>query len=375
MTWSNWQVAPFFTSVFFVLGVLALYQLTFNGILFWVKWQHLRISETTIRTWYGILYMVIFVVALQSFGDSANYPWQFMNFQIIGIIFCAYFLNIKLPYYLFFPVVLVFMTLNQSLGYSQSWAHAITLTLLFGALNLIRARVKQRTAILISYSATGIIFGGLLWLWMKLKFNFSWQILGQEWLYLTIFEGLLFIYVNMLTQNDETKLQLTKFASHDSLTGTENFAAYSGAIKQWFEFSQRKQRPLTMMMFDIDHFKIFNDTYGHLAGDRVLQQVAMVVQTVLNENDPEVKLYRTGGEEFNILFPSYTVAETQVIVTQIFLAINHQEINFGTHQLEISVSVGVSALTTEDATPLDFYNRVDQKLYHSKRNGRMQITY
>ncbi|MFC6181041.1 GGDEF domain-containing protein [Lactiplantibacillus daowaiensis] len=374
MTWSHWQIAPFFTSVFFVLGVLALYWLSFNGLSFWVKSRHLHISEDTLNAWYGVIYMLVFVFAIQSLVVGGNYSWQFMNFQLIAIIFCAYFLHIQIPYYFFFPIVLIYMAFDRSLGYWQSWGHALTLALFFWLLNVVRVKYHNQRKAPFMYLLVALPFGGLLWFWMKLKFNFDWQTFAQEWAYLTIFEALLYAYVTMLSQDSEAKLQLAKFASHDALTQTENFAAYTGAVKELFMTSSKKQQPLSMMMFDIDHFKQFNDTYGHLAGDRVLQQVAMVVQTVLNANDPKVTLYRTGGEEFNILFPGYTVADTQTIVTQIFSAINHYGIQFGEHRLAISVSVGVSAMTRNDTSPADFYNRVDQNLYTSKRNGRMRIT-
>jgi len=128
------------------------------------------------------------------------------------------------------------------------------------------------------------------------------------------------------------------------------------------------------MMFDIDHFKQINDTYGHLAGDRVLKSVADTVHTVLRANDSQVKLYRTGGEEFNVLFSGYDLKSTTVIVDQVFNAVNHLVVKFDDQEITISISIGVSTLSQEDSSPVEFYNRVDQNLYHSKRNGRMQIT-
>jgi len=374
MTWSNWHIAPFLTSVFFTLGVITLYWVSFNWLTTWLRTRHIDFNEDRVNAWYGVLYMVVFVFGMQFLVINTNYAWQFMNFELIAIVFCAYFLNIHVPFYYFLPILLVYMLFDHSIGYWQSWGHAITLMIFFMALNWIRTKFQSHRNAPMIYLAVSIPFGGALWLWMKLKFNFSWSTFGQEWAYLVIFEALLYIYVTMLSQDSQTRLQLAQFASHDALTKTENFAAYTGAIETLFNDSQPHERPLSMMMFDIDHFKQVNDTYGHLAGDRVLQQVALVVQTVLDANDPKVKLYRTGGEEFNILFPGYTVGQAQSIVTQIFSAINHQPIQFGAQQIEISISVGVSAMQVADTSPTDFYNRVDHNLYHSKRNGRMQIT-
>ncbi|MFC6165373.1 GGDEF domain-containing protein [Lactiplantibacillus dongliensis] len=374
MTWSYWRVPPFITSIFFILGVLTLYWVLFNWITSWVHARHINIDDDVINSWHGVIYMLVFVFSMQTSIVGQSNSWEFMNFQIIAIIFCAYFLNIHVPYYFFFPIVLIYMVFNQSIGYWQSWAHAITLITFFWVLNSIRIHFQNHKRAPLIYMAVSVPFGGLLWFWMKFKFNFSWSTFGQEWLYLIIFEMLLYAYVTMLTRDSEFKLRLAQFASHDALTQTENFAAYTGEIKFLFDDSVKNNLKLSMMMFDIDHFKHVNDTYGHLAGDRVLQHVADVVQTVINANDTKVKLYRTGGEEFNVLFPGYDLESTQTIVRQIFVALNHLDVNFGDQQIPISISVGVSTLAAADASPTDFYNRVDHNLYHSKRNGRMQIT-
>ncbi|AVK63734.1 GGDEF domain-containing protein [Lactobacillus sp. CBA3606] len=374
MTWSNWQVPPFITSIFFILGVFTLYWVLFNWITSWLHARHINIADDVVNSWHGVIYMLIFVFGLQSLIVGQSTAWQFMNFQLIAIIFCGYFLNIRIPYYLLFPVIILYMLFDHSIGYWQSWGHALTLMVFFLVLNYIRIRFQSRHDAWLIYMLVGLPFGGLLWFWMKLKFELSWSTFFQEWLYLAIFELLLYAYVTMLTRDSQFKLRLAQYASHDALTQTENFAAYTGEIKYLFDDSSKNHLKLSMMMFDIDHFKQVNDTYGHLAGDRVLQHVADVVQTVIDANDSQVKLYRTGGEEFNVLFPGYDLASTNQVVRQIFGALNHLTVNFGNQQIPISISVGVSTLTVADATPTDFYNRVDHNLYHSKRHGRMQIT-
>lgn len=375
MTWSNWQVPPFVTSVFFVLGVLTLYWVTFNWIASWIHNRRINLSDDVISTWYGVIYMLVFVFSIQTLVVGKSDSWQFMNFQLIAITFCAYFLNIYVPYYSFFPIVLVYMVFNQSLGYWQSWGHAITLMLFFWTLNIIRVRFHNNSYAFPIYLLTTISFGGPLWVWMKWKFNFSWGTFWQEWIYLTIFEILLYMYVTMISNDSELKLRLAQFASHDALTKTENFAAYTDDIKYLFEDSNQNDQSLSMMMFDIDHFKNINDTYGHSVGDHVLRQVSSVVKTVLAANDTEIKFYRTGGEEFNIVFPGYDVDETRVVVNQVFAAVNNMEVKSNNDSIRISISVGVSEMCPDDKSPIDFYNRVDQNLYHSKRNGRMQVTF
>lgn len=374
MTWSTWEVAPFITSVFFVLGVFTLYSVTFNWITTGIHTWNINVEDNSLNSWYGVLYMLVFVFSIQASVVGTSVSWEFMNFQLIAVTFCAYFLNIHIPPYFFVPIVLVYMVFNHSIGYWQSWGHAITLMAFFWVLNLIRTRYRDQHFAFMHYMIIGIGFGGILWFWMRLKFHITWLTFAQEWVYLIIFEVLLYMYISMLSQDSAIKVRLAKLASYDTLTNTENFSAYTDDVEELFRQSHRHNEPLTMMMFDIDHFKNVNDTYGHLAGDRVLQQASMVVQTVLKANDTDISFYRTGGEEFNLLFPNYEMDASKSVVKQIFSAINHMTVDYNANQIGISISVGVSEVNKDDKSPMDFYNRVDQNLYYSKRHGRMRIT-
>jgi diguanylate cyclase (GGDEF) domain len=372
LTWSVWRVSPFITSIFFILGIFTLYEVLYEALKDFLKTKNFTIDDDRLNAWFGLIYMLIFIFGIQTTVAGTSISWQFMNFQLMGVVFCAYFLNIKVPYYYFIPVLLVFMYFDGSLGYWESWLHGIVLITFYVVLNYFRRRQKLHP--FVYYNVMGMLFGALLWLFMKIKFNLPWTTYFEEWIYFVIFQVLLYSYVTMILRDSELKVRLTEFANHDALTKTQNFAAYTSEIKHSFSESKENQLTLSMMMFDIDHFKQVNDTYGHLAGDEVLRHTASVVQTVIDENDPSVKLYRTGGEEFNILFPGYDLPSTEKIVNQIFMAVNHLPVDVGTKKISISISVGVSMMSKKDVDPNDFYVRVDHNLYHSKKNGRSQIT-
>ena len=374
MTWSNWRISPFVTSIFFILGVLTLYWVLFNWITTWFHARHINIDDDTVNAWHGVIYMLVFVFVMQLSVVGQADSWEFVNFHLIAVIFCSFFLNIRMPYYSLLPVVIVYMVFDRSIFFWESWTYAVVFVGFFWSMNYLRTWVPKHKYPWLYYYGAVAFFGGLLWWLIKIKYSLSWTNTLQEYSYLMIFAGLLYAYVNMLTQDSEIKLRLAQFASHDALTQTENFAAYTEHIKYLFDDSAENNLNLSMMMFDIDHFKQVNDTYGHLAGDRVLQEVSETVQTVLAANDQKVKLYRTGGEEFNILFPGYDLASTTVIVRQVFDAVNHLVIKYNDQEITVSISVGVSTLHQADGSPVDFYNRVDQNLYSSKRNGRMRVT-
>ena len=183
----------------------------------------------------------------------------------------------------------------------------------------------------------------------------------------------------MVTSRFRTKTGASRTGSFsrptgDALTKVQNFAAYDRAIGYEFRQSAAHDRDLSMIMFDIDHFKHVNDTYGHLAGDEVLKQVARTVASTLKAVDPKIVLYRTGGEEFNIIFPNYAVDRTEQVAQKVFDAVKDLTIAYNDVEIKVTISVGVSALSLKDSNPLDFYKRVDANLYRSKQNGRQQIT-
>jgi len=374
LTWLAWRVSPFITSIFFILGVFTLYEVLVD----WIKSRlHLwkpEIRDHTIDNWSGVIYMIVFIFSLQLTVAGKPVSWEFMNFQLIALVFCAYFLNIHISFYAFTPIVIVFMILNSSIVYWESWTYSILIMLFYWSMNFLASFLQKHKHAFFPYIFVGITYGGLLWYLMKIKFSLPWLSFLQEWMYLIVFEVLLYSYIRMLARNDSLRTRLVAFANHDALTKAKNYAAYTSEIKYLFDSHRKNNLNLSMVMFDIDHFKAVNDTYGHLAGDEVLKHVVDTVQTVIDETDPRINLYRTGGEEFNITFSGYDLDNTEEIVEEMFSALNHLETDFNNKKIRISVSMGVSEISKNDNVPNDFYNRVDSNLYHSKKNGRMQIT-
>ncbi|MQS74878.1 GGDEF domain-containing protein [Lactobacillus halodurans] len=374
MTWLVWRVSPFITSIFFILGVFTLYEVLIDWLKAKIIDYDSTIKEHTIEAWFGIIYMVLFIYGLQATVSGKSVSWEFMNFQLVAIAFCAYFVKIRIPFYIFFPIVLIFMIINDSITYWQSWIYAFAVMLFYWSIFWVSKRAQKQSYPSIPYILTGAIYGLILWYIVKTKFSLSWSIFIQEWIYLIIFEILLYSYTRMLFKNEILKKHLTSSVNHDALTEAKNFAAFSSEMEYLFNSHQSNNLNLSMVMFDIDHFKEVNDTYGHLAGDEVLINVVDVVQTVLNATNPKVTFYRTGGEEFNILFPGYDLDATKEIVNQVFSALNHVPVEVKGQKIYITVSMGVSQLAKKDNTPTGFYNRVDMNLYYSKKHGRMRIT-
>ena len=177
----------------------------------------------------------------------------------------------------------------------------------------------------------------------------------------------------MITFVDITKYmdlmnELNYLASRDGLTGVFNRRHFVSLGSSVLEESKRHHLPLSIMIFDLDHFKQINDRYGHKAGDEVLKKVADVCRNSLR---PEDILARYGGEEFVILLPNTPLAEGQIVAHQLLTQIEAAAIVDEGNKINITASfgiMGVDAVTIE--TLDDFLIHADRALYLAKSEGR-----
>ena len=366
--------ATLLTSLFFMMGIFVVFQVSFDGIRKVLSVKNIHIDEFILRSFLGITYILVLLFSLQSSLSSKQPTWTFINFQLVAVIFYTVILSVPFKYHLFTPIVLAFMLFNSAFTSWESWCLAIILILFYTSLNYIKLHNKEKFPYF-TYFFVSLFFGSLYWYFTKIKFSISNQIFIQEIIYLIIFEIFTFGYIAILFTDVASRTALFRDATHDKLTAAFNYDAFDMDFRSLFQNNNTPDKKFTMMMFDIDHFKEINDTYGHLAGDKVLQSVVDIVQTVIENNDPHIKLYRTGGEEFNVLLPNYQVAETQNIVKEIFEAVNHSNIKISHDTVFLTISMGVSEVDPKDVTINDFYSRVDKALYHSKRHGRKEITF
>lgn len=164
-------------------------------------------------------------------------------------------------------------------------------------------------------------------------------------------------------------------ATIDELTGIPNRRVFSERVVTEFKRHQRDKQPLSVIMCDIDHFKLFNDTYGHQAGDQCLRQIAQLIQNTLHR--PVDFCARYGGEEFIILLP-----ETDLQGAKHFAEIIRQEVeylhipneNALPYQI-VTISLGVATTTEMHAIASyeKLINLADTALYNAKKQGRNRV--
>ncbi|PKF63362.1 GGDEF domain-containing protein [Psychromonas sp. psych-6C06] len=157
----------------------------------------------------------------------------------------------------------------------------------------------------------------------------------------------------------------------DFLTKIPNRAAWSERLQVEYTRFKRYEHPLNIAVIDIDKFKMINDTFGHLAGDKVLNVIAQTLQKSIRNTD---FIARYGGEEFAVLLPEIDQQQTKITLEKLCRAIKNIPFKFKKENISITISVGCTSFSQEDDIETAF-ERADQALYQAKTGGRNQVIY
>jgi two-component system, cell cycle response regulator len=165
--------------------------------------------------------------------------------------------------------------------------------------------------------------------------------------------------------------QMYDSALRDSLTKVYNKRYFNERLDSEFQFSERHDEPLSLLLLDLDHFKPINDRYGHLAGDHALVQFARHVQRTIRNEDV---LARYGGEEFAIISRAIPLDRALVFAERVRGQIENLDIRFGGHSIPLTVSIGVATIPAPGIRrPLDLIEAADRALYAAKHAGRNAV--
>lgn len=173
--------------------------------------------------------------------------------------------------------------------------------------------------------------------------------------------------VGIAMENAELYQKMRELASRDGLTGVYNRQYFQTRLEKELEAAQRENYPLSLAIYDIDHFKRFNDTFGHLFGDKVLITIVEAVSASLRKNDI---IARFGGEEFIILFPRTNLNEAYEKVEALRKMISQHVIKDNLVAASVTVSFGVSCFSECALSEGELLRTADDALYDAKAAGR-----
>lgn len=153
----------------------------------------------------------------------------------------------------------------------------------------------------------------------------------------------------------------------DELTGLANRRVMMERLKHCWEAAGRSNRPLCCMVIDVDHFKQFNDNYGHAVGDMVLKTVASTLAKHSRSSEP---VFRCGGEEFVLLCPDTAIAKAAMMAECLCRAVGQEETRYNGLLLRATISIGVSQQDASFRCADDLLRHADAALYAAKAAGR-----
>mgnify|MGYP001765262258 CR=1 FL=1 len=165
--------------------------------------------------------------------------------------------------------------------------------------------------------------------------------------------------------------EIYRLTTVDGLTQVFNRRYFEDAIERELSRSRRYARPLSLVLLDIDYFKKINDTFGHLAGDAVLKEVAGVVRSRTRREDV---LARYGGEEFALLLPEIDEKGAVQLAEKVRKLVERHAFEFDGETIPVTVSAGVATVQRKSEEPQELIRRADEKLYESKTAGRNRVT-
>lgn len=169
----------------------------------------------------------------------------------------------------------------------------------------------------------------------------------------------------------ETNLELQRLTNADGLTGLSNRRYFDQYLDTEWRQAMRTKEPISLLIIDVDHFKQYNDTYGHLAGDEVLKTVATAVRGTFHR--PKDLAVRLGGEEFAVVLPQTQAGDLAFLADKVVQAIEALGLPHAASPIADKVTISVGGAThipASDDRPERLIEAADKAMYEAKRSGR-----
>lgn len=165
----------------------------------------------------------------------------------------------------------------------------------------------------------------------------------------------------------------TKYLSiTDELTGLSNRRYFDTTLEKEFLRALRYNNKLTLVMFDIDHFKAVNDTYGHPCGDYILKEVANAALQTFRKTDT---VFRFGGEEFVVILTETDIKQAEIPLERFRKTIETLDLSYQNQPVNITVSIGACQLDQSIGNKEEFLQKADNALYDAKNSGRNKVVF
>ncbi|KRK98757.1 Signal transduction diguanylate cyclase [Secundilactobacillus odoratitofui DSM 19909 = JCM 15043] len=364
----------FLMQVFFTLGFTVVFQHLFQTSEKRLMKHHwLQRSQLEL---YVALFVCFTVVLLRAFSFhlTGQVYWVLMNLHLITINYSAVMLESPFSFALVTVASAIVLASTGVLSSTIAWVifAAVMLLLFFQHLRI--RQFDQHPALYLIYPS---ILGALVWFGVTTIFGSQYYLTWPQTFMLMVSYTISIIAAMLYTLQVHHASQLnSKFAraaKYDRLTGFKNWNAFRNDIESRFS-KIKSPTNLIIATFDIDHFKQINDQHGHLAGNQALIALTDNLSAFLATTDLTYSCYRTGGEEFTILFENSTLPQVQTLCHQWQQQVRELRVRYAQADIHLTVSIGLTQSRPHDRNATAAFQRADKNLYQSKNNGRDQLT-
>ncbi|WP_127848732.1 GGDEF and EAL domain-containing protein [Lacticaseibacillus hulanensis] len=180
-------------------------------------------------------------------------------------------------------------------------------------------------------------------------------------------------YIRLTVIADTRTGQLQRVAAYEQLTSTAVFARNQGEMTSLFNVAQKNAQTIVVAALDVDHFNEFNQQYGYLTGNIVLLTIADIIQDVVKQAGVEMRLYRSGGEEFTVIFMGVSARRAAKIVGECLARVAKTQFPVHGGYATVTMSAGITTTQQEDANIGTVFARADDNLRVSKQCGRNRM--
>jgi len=310
-------------------------------------------------------------------SGSVNHGWLYANAQLTILLYCMYLIRNKVTLLvnIFMPFLYYFSMNIKRLDSTHLPLFIVSYIFLVCIIIFIYKETDNLQNSEWKYLGMQILFGLSWWILLWVDHDFPiYEIITMLVVFLVYMSVIRFCAKKVqdtMLNYDDLRVQV----NYDELTGIRNRANLDKTSAELFTtYSNEPDVPLSIAMFDIDHFKEFNDQYGHSTGDEVLKHVAHTMEREMFLTDTKGQLFRFGGEEFIIVLRGKKPQDCVHIISDLRNTLVNTPLILNGQRLDVSVSFGISQLKASDSDFDDLFNRVDKYLYDSKNAGRNRLT-
>lgn len=367
-------IEPYITGIISILGIFFIEAFIVASLKLYIKQFLSPITYHTVIILISGLIMTLFSIYFMMMSQKEDYYLIFGNLRMIIILIPIIFLNrnISLVSVILCSIFRLFYygTTIVSLGYITIFSSFFLLVV------VIQLIVKQNQLLTFFYS---IVSASIFWIWIYLTnfdgyHSYLFYAVVSDYLNFVILSCIAYVSASYLYHLNNLLFQTIEESLTDELTKLRNLKDFNAKMNDEFFKAREKREAFSLIIFDIDYFKTINDTYGHLAGDLVLKNLAKTIKEI--EELKKVDVFRVGGEEFTIILTKKNGTESVRIAEKLREKVEETHFYYDNQLIHVTVSVGVTSLVKglrSEITSNGFLELADEALYHSKHNGRNRV--